>query len=701
MGPGDALAWIVQDVRMKPKEIYEAVSNGLLVLCFYAALYLAVGRPFLPPSGSAWAICMIWVVSGTCGYLVDKLHFPSALGMILSGMMLRNVGAGLAISGLQAAWSSKIRAAALAIIFLRSGLEIDLQIFKKVGGSAVRLLFIPGIVEAFFDGGIAIPIFGMPPAFAFALGFILKAVGPALVIQAMFEVQQRRLGVAKAIPATVVAAASFDDAIAITGYTLCINLAVRGSANPAWSVAHGPLSIVLGVVAGMVAALIASATRLWATGARRSLVMVFMALAMKFFFDSYGFSSAGAVAALVQGLVVKELWRRGIPRPLAQESGPQVARVVERQLRWFWRFVTMPVLFGLVGATVNFAVLDRTVIAKACIIIVAGLAVRMPTTFAVMSGGFTFKEKLFFAFAWSPKATVQAALAASPMDAVRAAYPGPPTAESRQYTQFAEDVLVTAVFCIVICSAIGTLLIRWFAPVLLEQAGDEDDPSVAFVHGPDSAAGRPSAGTDTSEVELGGMGAPAGAAEFLPSQQPSPRVAATAAAAAAAAAGSKGAGAAAGGTPRAGGQQAAGHDEFMRGAQLGIYVDSVDEAAQEVERQAKAAGSGDLGTENLLRSVRELRRKLEDAAAAEGPAEVESADDFRRRGRERSSALRDASRFWRAEREAHLGRARGCCLPALPSGPDGERSGGCEAVSAAKWSSERTALFGAEVCRRL
>lgn len=49
------------------------------------------------------------------------------------------------------------------------------QIFKKVGGSAMRLLFIPGVVEAFFDGGIAIPIFGMPPAFAFALGFILKA----------------------------------------------------------------------------------------------------------------------------------------------------------------------------------------------------------------------------------------------------------------------------------------------------------------------------------------------------------------------------------------------------------------------------------------------------------------------------------------------------------------------------------------------
>lgn len=56
----------------------------------------------------------------------------------------------------------------------------------------------------------------------------------------------------------------------------------------------------------------------------------------------------------------------------AEESGPQVARVVERQLRWFWRFVTMPVLFGLVGATVNFAVVDRAIISRACAIIIAG-----------------------------------------------------------------------------------------------------------------------------------------------------------------------------------------------------------------------------------------------------------------------------------------------------------------------------------------
>jgi hypothetical protein len=74
---------------------------------------------------------------------------------------------------------------------------------------------------------------------------------------------------------------------------------------------------------------------------------------------------------------------------------------------------------------------------------------------------------------------VQAALAASPMDAVRAAYPGPPTPEAARYGRFAEDALVTAVFCIVICSAVGTLLIRWFAPALLDQARPRAAPGAA------------------------------------------------------------------------------------------------------------------------------------------------------------------------------------------------------------------------------
>lgn len=41
----------------------------------FAALLLAIGNPFLPPKGPAWAILLIWVIAGSCGYLVDKVCF--------------------------------------------------------------------------------------------------------------------------------------------------------------------------------------------------------------------------------------------------------------------------------------------------------------------------------------------------------------------------------------------------------------------------------------------------------------------------------------------------------------------------------------------------------------------------------------------------------------------------------------------------
>ena len=78
-----------------------------------------------------------------------------------------------------------------------------------------------------------------------------------------------------AIPATVVAAASFDDAIAITGYTLFINLAVRGGGNTAWNVAHGPLSLLFGVLSGLLAGGVCSMTRLWNNSFKRTAVMFF------------------------------------------------------------------------------------------------------------------------------------------------------------------------------------------------------------------------------------------------------------------------------------------------------------------------------------------------------------------------------------------------------------------------------------------
>jgi hypothetical protein len=68
---------------------------------------------------------------------------PAPVGMICVGLFLRNAAGAVLITGLKPSWSKEIRAAALAMIFLRSGLELNLSVWPLVSSSdsSDRLLF--------------------------------------------------------------------------------------------------------------------------------------------------------------------------------------------------------------------------------------------------------------------------------------------------------------------------------------------------------------------------------------------------------------------------------------------------------------------------------------------------------------------------------------------------------------------------------
>lgn len=89
-----------------------------------------------------------------------------------------------------------------------------------------------------------------------SLGFILAAVSPALVVVGMLDLQQLGFGVKKGIPSLVIAAASFDDIVAITGFSFFISLAVQSeNSNFVYTALHGPLSIIIGITIGSVGGL--------------------------------------------------------------------------------------------------------------------------------------------------------------------------------------------------------------------------------------------------------------------------------------------------------------------------------------------------------------------------------------------------------------------------------------------------------------
>ena len=242
------------------------------------------------PGGRVWSVLVVWLAAQAGGALISFTGLHPLLGMLLAGVAAENIPVSWLTAPLPASWKSKIRQGALAIIFLRSGLELDWEVFRRAGPAALRLLLVPGVVEALVSGSVAHAVFGMPWLLAYSLGFILKAVGPAIVIQLMFDLQKRGLGVAKGIPALVVAAASFDDLVAILFYTLFINFAVQGatpvggkaaatSANATGSslalqLANGPISVLLGFAGGAILAVVAAATRVWSSRRKRTAAVV-------------------------------------------------------------------------------------------------------------------------------------------------------------------------------------------------------------------------------------------------------------------------------------------------------------------------------------------------------------------------------------------------------------------------------------------
>jgi hypothetical protein len=54
---------------------------------------------------------------------------------------------------------------------------------------------------------------------------------------------QLALLIISGVPSTVVIAASFDDIVAITGFSIFVNLAIAGGDNAAWQIASGPLQV--------------------------------------------------------------------------------------------------------------------------------------------------------------------------------------------------------------------------------------------------------------------------------------------------------------------------------------------------------------------------------------------------------------------------------------------------------------------------
>lgn len=169
--------------------------------------------------------------SGTVGPVrikacLTSIQIPPLVGMILAGCLARNFLCNDYMQHYPEVTASWFRIVCLSIILLRGGMELD---FTGKGLTVVLLTICPQFSEAVASAIASRYIFGMPWALCFAQGFTLGAVSPAVVVPSLMILHKADYGVVKGIPTTLIAAASFDDIIAITVFSVFLSIGMNGA----------------------------------------------------------------------------------------------------------------------------------------------------------------------------------------------------------------------------------------------------------------------------------------------------------------------------------------------------------------------------------------------------------------------------------------------------------------------------------------
>ncbi|XP_024916479.1 sodium/hydrogen exchanger 9B2 isoform X2 [Cynoglossus semilaevis] len=371
--------------------------------------------------------------------------------MLLAGLLLRNVPYITDAIFIDTHWSAALRNIALSIILTRAGLGLDPSALRRLKAVCVRVAVGPCTVEACVVAVVSHFLLGLPWVWGFILGFVLAAVSPAVVVPSMLLLQKEGYGVEKGIPTLLMAAGSFDDVLAITGFSTCLGIAF--STGSTWmNILKGLLEVVGGIIAGLILGLflcLFPSKDQEDLVLKRTLMLLGLAIFSVFFSHVVGFAGAGGLSTLVLAFLAALGWKT--------DKAP-VAAMVGRS----WD-VFQPLLFGLIGAEITIAALSPNTVGLGLACIFIGLVIRLIVTFVLVHfGGFNLKEKLFIAVAWLPKATVQAAIGSKALDMAR-------EVGDETMIKFGLDVLTLAVLAILTTAPIGALGIGLAGPRLLEQ----------------------------------------------------------------------------------------------------------------------------------------------------------------------------------------------------------------------------------------
>ena len=349
------------------------------------------------------SIAVILLLGLLIGWIFSKLKLPSLLGMVIVGIVLSPHALNLideSILGI----SGELRQIALVIILTRAGLSLDVSDLKKVGRPAVLMCFVPACVEILGTVILAPMLLGVTMLEASIIGSVIAAVSPAVIVPRMIKLIDEGYGKAKSIPQLILAGASVDDVFVIVVFTAFTALASTGEMSVT-SFIQIPISIVLGIMLGGCVGIVLVA--FFKKCHMRDSVKILIILSISFLLlevenrlQGY-IPVSGLLAIMSMGIIIK------------QKYGVLALRLSAKYNKlWLGAEVF---LFVLVGATVDLRYVASAGV-SAVLLILGALLFRMTgVAISLLKTGLSKRERLFCMVAYTPKATVQAAIGAIPL----------------------------------------------------------------------------------------------------------------------------------------------------------------------------------------------------------------------------------------------------------------------------------------------
>lgn len=379
-----------------------------------------------------YSIAAIMLVGSGLGWVCKKIKLPGLLGMLLTGILLGPYAYNVLDESILAI-SSDIRKIALIIILTRAGLSLDISGLKRIGRPAVMMCFIPASFELIGMILLAPKLLGISVLESAIMGAVLAAVSPAVVVPRMVKLIEEGRGSNKNIPQLILAGASVDDVYVIVLFTTFIGM-TQGDGISVVRFVNIPISIVLGIIIGLITGRLLAAY--FEKLHLRDTVKIMIMLSISFILVSI----EDALTTPITFSALIAIMFMGVS---LQKYRKEVSIRLSSKYNKLWVGAEV-FLFVLVGATVNINYLGKVGII-AIIVIVGALIFRMLGVWVCLIGtNLNRKERLFSMIAYTPKATVQAAIGGIPLSLGLAC---------------GDIVLTVAVLAIVITAPLGAFAI--------------------------------------------------------------------------------------------------------------------------------------------------------------------------------------------------------------------------------------------------